>query len=237
MRRPRFGSLLGSLALAATLVVAPGAWSAHADDGDDVQARIIGGQPVPAGSVPWAVGLYSGDYFFCSGTLIAERWVLTARHCVEGGRPSHVLVGDVRARHGTRANVTRVSTTDDGDIALLRLARSIRTGHARLASQDPPRGATNYIYGWGTTEVGDDVPTSDVLKRGSVRVTGRTSDYYGGPAINSTKVDGTAGYGDSGGPEFHNGTVVGVCSTGDYVRTQYASVAAHRSWIARIAGV
>lgn len=32
-------------------------------------------------SWPWQVTLQSEDNHYCSGTLIDERWVVTARHC------------------------------------------------------------------------------------------------------------------------------------------------------------
>lgn len=203
---------------------------AHAD----VSPMIIGGGPVA--SAPWAAGMYQGTHFGCSGTIIDERWVMTARHCVEDA-PSHVLVGDVRINEGIRANVDRVVRAPGGDVALLHLARAVRTTYARLADADPPVGSTNFIYGWGTIEVGENSPISDVLKRASVRVTGPAQDAYGGRAVGTTRINGTAGYGDSGGPQFYRDTVVGVCSTGDYITTQYASVAANRSWIRSIAGV
>jgi secreted trypsin-like serine protease len=231
--RPNLRSILGSLILAASMVVAP-ASAAATSERADVTPGIIGGEPVA--SAPWAAGLYFDDWFGCSGSLIAARWVLTARHCV-GSKPTHVLVGDVRRGKGTRANVSRVVITQAGDVALLRLATSINTTYAQLATADPPVGSTNYIYGWGTIEVGEEAPLSDVLKRGSVRVIGMSRDYFGGRAVETTKVNGTAGYGDSGGPQFYGDLVVGVCSTGDYVRTQYASVATHRNWIRSVAGV
>ncbi len=180
--------------------------------------------------------MYQDEHFGCSASIIAARWVLTARHCVEDP-PSHVMVGDVRIHHGIRADVDRVVRAPGADIALLHLATSVRTTYVQLADADPPRGATNYIYGWGTIEVGDDAPISDVLKRASVRVTGAGRDAYGGRSVATTKINGTAGYGDSGGPQFYGSTQVGVCSTGDYVNTDYASVAANRDWIRANAGV
>jgi len=76
------------------------------------------------------------------------------------------------------------------------------------------------------------------LATASVRITSTNArDNAGGRAIGSRKISGTAGYGDSGGPQFHGDKLVGVCSTGDYVNTQYASITANRSWIRSVAGV
>jgi hypothetical protein len=229
----RLRSVLGSIALAtAAMLVAPNAYA-----GDNVvhEPKIIGGETVA--SAPWAAGLYYDGSFFCSGALIASRWVLTARHCIEGGGPTNVLIGDVRINRGISVNVTRIARTSGADLALLRLDQPVDTSYAPLASAAPPIGATNWIYGWGTYEVGEGKPISPVLKRGSQRVVGSGRDYFGGRSVRSRKINGTAGYGDSGGPMWYGGQVVGVCSTGDYVYTDYGSVAANRDWIRRTAGV
>lgn len=62
---------------------------------------ILGGREAQPGAWPWQVALlrrlepnpFLGQ--FCGGTLIAEDWVLTAAHCVEGVEPYFidVLVG------------------------------------------------------------------------------------------------------------------------------------------------
>jgi secreted trypsin-like serine protease len=232
----RLRSVLGSIALATTMLVAPYA-VANAQTGDNVvyEPKIIGGETVA--TAPWATGLYYNGAFFCSGALIASRWVLTARHCIEDGGPTDVRIGDVRISRGTRVTVDRIVKTSGADLALLRLGRAVNTSYAPLASADPPKGATNWIYGWGTIEVGENAPLSDVLKRGSQRVVGDGRDYFGGRSVRSQKINGTAGYGDSGGPMWYGGKVVGVCSTGDYVYTDYGSVAANRDWIRRTSGV
>jgi secreted trypsin-like serine protease len=232
----RLKSVLGAIALAVTVLVAPYAvWNAHASDNAGYEPEIIGGETVA--SAPWATGLYYNGSFFCSGAIIASRWVLTARHCIEEGGPTDVRIGDVRINHGTSVNVTRIVKTPNADLALLQLGRSVTTSYAPLASADPPAGATNQIYGWGTIEVGENAPLSDVLKRGSQRVVGSGQDHFGGRSVRSKKINGTAGYGDSGGPMWYGGKVVGVCSTGDYVYTDYGSVAANRDWIRRTSGV
>ncbi|XP_037092618.1 coagulation factor X-like [Pollicipes pollicipes] len=48
--------------------------------------RIVGGGPAQPNAYPWLVGLVSprGQSPFCGGSIINERFVLTAAHCVKG---------------------------------------------------------------------------------------------------------------------------------------------------------
>jgi secreted trypsin-like serine protease len=213
-------------AAAAALVIVPA--TAHADD---ISAKIIGGGAVS--SAPWAAQIYTNGRFTCSGTIIAAEWVLTAKHCVQSNMS--VRVGDVRRGSGTAANVVRSSTRND--VALLNLDRAIDTTYSRLASNDPPVGATNSIYGWGMTCANGCSPASQ-LKTATVRVSGFTTDAFGGRAIASTRINGNAWKGDSGGPQYYNELQVGVASTADgSSRQYYASIATNRAWIRQVSGV
>jgi secreted trypsin-like serine protease len=199
---------------------------------DDVGAQIIGGGTVS--SAPWAAAVFRSGSFTCSGTIIAAQWVLTARHCTSSSM--QVRVGSVnRTSGGVVANV--VSFSSRFDLAVLRLDRSISTTYMRLGSTNPPVGSTNNIYGWGMTCYSG-CGASTVLKTATVRVSGSSTDAYGGPAIASTRINGNAWRGDSGGPETYNGLQVGVASTADgQTRQNYGSVPANRSWIRSVTGV
>lgn len=197
---------------------------------------IVGGQP--AERAPWAAQVSWGKAGFqCSGSIIAPEWVLTARHCVDKGDMA-VKVGSTKLGEGQPATVDRKEVDSAGDMALLHLDHAVKTSYAKLADSDPKPNSVNEIYGWGSTEP-NAAPSPDLLTA-KVKVTGMNcKDAFDGRAICSTGMDGSAYYGDSGGPEMADGTQVGVCSTGDgdNKSQQYASVAAGRNWIRKTAGV
>lgn len=218
--------------LAAVAVTVGGALIPANPAAADVSVNIIGGGTVS--SAPWAAAVFRSGSFTCSGTIIAAQWVLTARHCTSSSMS--VRVGSVnRTSGGVVANVTSFSTR--ADLAVLRLDRSISTSYMPLGSTNPPVGANNNIYGWGMTCFSG-CSASTVLKTAVVRVTGMSTDAYGGPAIASTRVTGNAWRGDSGGPQTYNGVQVGVASTADGQSRQfYGSVPSNRAWIRSVTGI
>ncbi|KAM8910418.1 coagulation factor IXa isoform 3-T6 [Spinachia spinachia] len=78
-------------------------WGGHG--GAEVQAeeaprpikRIVGGDVAIPGEIPWQVALMerpSGE-LFCGGSILSERWVITAAHCLRGEADSFfVRVGE-----------------------------------------------------------------------------------------------------------------------------------------------
>ncbi|MGH3242416.1 MAG: S1 family peptidase [Spirillospora sp.] len=198
---------------------------------------IIGGYLVTDAEAPWAASIYRSGSFTCSGTIIAPTWVLTAAHCVGSGLA--VRVGSVFRAQATTINVSDYQVAPKGDLALVRLASAHQTTYSQLADTDPAVGTTNQICGWGRTSYNG--PLSEQLKCADVRVTsvsGTCVDYRYGPAICTSRINGNAWSGDSGGPQRYNGQQVGVASTADGRSEQtYGSVPAGRSWIRSVAGV
>jgi secreted trypsin-like serine protease len=222
---------LAAAAIAATVtgaLVVPGTAVAA-----DPTPLIIGGSTVS--SAPWAAAVFANGSFTCSGTIIAPTWVLTARHCLNG--TMSVRVGSVNRTSG---GVTRSvsGTFARYDLALMRLSSSVSTSYVSLAGSNPPVGSTNSIYGWGMTCYSG-CGASVQLKTANVRVTtNNATDAYGGQAIRTTRINGNAWRGDSGGPQFYNGQQVGVASTANGVNIQnYGSVAFNRAWIRSVSGV
>jgi secreted trypsin-like serine protease len=222
--------LVASLAAALTSAMAV---PAVANAAADPSTNIIGGSTVA--SAPWAAAVFSNGSFTCSGTIISANYVLTARHCISG--TMSVRVGSVnRSSGGTTRTVS--STATRSDLALMRLSSAISTSYMPLSSSYPPVGSSNSIYGWGMTCYSG-CDASAVLKTATVQVTStNATDAYGGRAIASTRVNGNAWRGDSGGPQVYNGAQVGVASTANGTNAQYyGSVAYNRAWITQVAGI
>nr|XP_057911343.1 coagulation factor IXa [Doryrhamphus excisus] len=195
-----------------------------------VRKRIIGGHDVRPGDIPWQVALvYSDDgRVFCGGSILSERWVITAAHCLaQAEGPFFVRVGEhqisipegheqdlqVSEQHIYPFYNPQVSLVNH-DLALLHLDKAIiysRTvrpicigpqdfTEALVQSSSP---AT--VSGWGITQTAN---TSDALKKIKVPFTNRR-DCKLSSADRITRFMFCAGFddkdedpckGDSGGP-------------------------------------
>jgi len=148
--------------------------------GEGLADRIVGGEEADPNSIPWQVGLVSSGASTpsCGGTIICDRFVMTAAHCMpvcgSSSRPRcQVLAGehdifnsmDDATTHDIKKiyvhpiyGTSQASTPIDYDYALLELAKPIKlTGDskARAACLPDPSdenfaaGTKFVVSGWG----------------------------------------------------------------------------------------
>lgn len=222
--RKTIASAAMPLALTVGALLAP---TAAASASGQFEPAIVDGSY--ATSAPWAALVQRDGGQWCSGSIIASTWVLTAKHCVTAKAKYSVAVGQVDWQQGTSAKVTNVYTPASGDIALLRLDHAVSTTYAKLGG-DPSAGATDEVYGWGYDQTGK---LQQRLKVARMTVTSVTSGQ-----IHSRRVDGRTAGGDSGGPVFVNGVQVGVHTNGDgKEKATHTSIQSQRAWIKKTSGV
>ncbi|WP_437838565.1 S1 family peptidase [Sorangium sp. So ce1153] len=211
---------------------------------DSQSSEIVGGEVAEAS--PWAVQVFdvrgsTGDFYQCTGTLVAARWVLTAQHCIaDEGETSAVRVGSNTYREGRRIAVDAVEVPSAiADIALLHLTENADGPFVQLAQATSVAiGRDATAYGWGSE--GTPLVMAPALKKATLHIDSRYSDEE----LLATGVTGSGWSGDSGGPWFVDGRQVAVFSgvnsqdgTNLHARHLGVDVARHRAWIdATIAG-
>lgn len=150
----------------------------------------------------------------CTGTAIAPHWVLTATHCFpENAEKSYVRLGIERGTTDNKVAIDRFVEADkplfipNSDVALLHTTQDMklpRYAELDYSAISPETRGTG--YGWGKG-------TGNVLKKGELIVKAVGKSTYRGPALEAYHTDNSnTQSGDSGGPLFVNGKLVGVAS-------------------------
>ncbi|XP_017000829.3 LOW QUALITY PROTEIN: uncharacterized protein, partial [Drosophila takahashii] len=199
-----------------------------------IQSRIVGGTTANISNFPFIVQLRRGTSL-CGGSLLNDRWVITAAHCVKGHSAS-----DISVRAGTKTldgsdgivrsvdsiHIAPKFTTQkmNMDAALLKLNASLtgtNIGTIKMATSRPTAGAKVRIAGWGITREGS-TTASQTLEAATIRVVKQRkcrTDYRGKASITNYMICARAAgkdscSGDSGGPVVINNSLVALVSFG-----------------------
>ncbi|XP_004400954.1 PREDICTED: transmembrane protease serine 12 [Odobenus rosmarus divergens] len=196
-------------------------------------SRIIGGTTAQTGAWPWVVSLQiqSGKILahICGGSLVKNKWVLTAAHCTKDTRDPlmwRVVIGTNSIKghhpHSKKMKVKAIIIHPDfnletyvNDIALFHLKKAVRyTDYIQPIClpfdvfQKLDQNTKCFISGWGRTEEGGNV--TDVLQEAEVHYISRkicdSEQSYGKIIPNTSFCAGDEDgifdtcRGDSGGP-------------------------------------
>nr|BAL14423.1 serine protease like protein [Meloimorpha japonica] len=160
---------------------------------DDVADRIVGGSIAAPHLYPWMVAILNGGKMHCGGSLINDRYVLTAGHCFNWARKEDLtVVLGLHDRVAMNDGSERVLSVDQmivheafgsdylhdtEDIALIRLKAPVPF-NAYIApvclaepsgwGQDAYADRIAYVTGWGRTAQGG--TPSRFLRKANVKI-------------------------------------------------------------------
>ncbi|XP_074528587.1 transmembrane protease serine 2, partial [Halichoeres trimaculatus] len=155
-------------------------------------SRVVGGTEAVVGAWPWQVSLQVYPHqHICGGSIISPDWILSAAHCFQGHNSValrwRVLYGDVSLKRLSYTASSAVSkiishekfdpTTNDNDIALLKLTRPLKFS-SRVKPVCLPNVGVDlsaerqaWITGWGALRSSG--PGPDILNQAQVTIYSR----------------------------------------------------------------
>lgn len=182
-----------------------------------LDGRIVGGNPVDVREFPYQISLRSNGQHSCGGSIISQRYILTAAHCTNGLSASSLSIRAGSSFHqsgGQVRNVERIiqhpnynEATIDFDISILKLDQNLQIGESiqipLLNLLTPVPGSISTVSGWGL--LWENGPLPDQLQAVKVPIVSRQNceSAYGQARITSRMI--CAGYLGVGGKDACQG--------------------------------
>ena len=205
---------------------------------NEIDEQIVGGTDARLGQYPYQVSLRQNGRHFCGGTLVTNRHVVTAAHCIHGivsppFKDFTVVTGTVTLSSGGQVHAVKSAVYNPdfkpsssesyrNDVAVVTLASPVSINANQkpipLVSSDPPVGATLRMTGWGKTNanagnVPNTLQTTTVNLLNNADCQNRMGiRIYPGQLCTYNKKGVGICMGDSGGPLVYNGQLVGIAS-------------------------
>lgn len=222
--------------------------------------RIFGGQNATEGQFPYQVSLKYYNRHTCGGSILNERWILSAAHCINPKIPLafvYVTAGSIHLMQGEMYDIEMMKphpgfsfTATNNDIALLRTKKVILftkfVNPISIKCRQVGAGQDAVTSGWGKTDTGLLAPILQFAHFKTISVddcVSRMTDPVKVHVHNTSLCivqETPSGLGvcsgDSGGPLVVNGKLVGVASwiadkCGGPRPNVYTKVYEYQDWI------
>jgi len=194
-------------------------------EGPPSKERIVGGSEATPNQWPWQAAIFINGRSFCGGSIVSERFVMTAAHCIHEGAEYTVMLGAHNVREASEPHRVEITSYNgythpdypatrwENDIALIELPQAITFNEYILPACIPQTsntlvgGERASITGWGKTWDGDIHITDKLQMAHDIRVMSQDEckQFQGGllkemMVCLSTEDRKGSCSGDSGGP-------------------------------------
>lgn len=216
-----------------------------------LEERVVNGNTIGIRQAPWQVSILVNSSHNCGGSILSNRFILTAAHCIENWLPVNLTVRAGSSYWKSGGQLLEVESFlvhekwDDmrviNDIGVILLVQPLIFGIGvqpiKLAQEGPKAGDAAFVSGWGSVDYRNSIPTLTLQGLETSVLNQETCAAIYSSLSEDTLCTYNEAKGpwksDSGGPLVVHGKLVGVVSWGwgNNTPAVYASVVHFYKWI------